>query len=813
MALPQTVDPSTLNLSGKPTIATAPATTVTAPGGTLMQNPRIVDEKNEVSPLLGALFGGILGYAAQNRGAGTAQSANRPTTGQQGQQGTGGGLDVNLGGGTKPTGTTGSVVSKAINWDEPVPNNWVVSGYNIDVNGNAVKIITPDYTISPYTPSGNVTYPSQTADGSSSVGLDTSISGADDYQYYEDSSGNLYDANGDLIMAFLPGANIYVDPFGGSYDLDFSPIDTGSDYTSSDYSGDWWTPSWYDDFMGTPDYTDTSTYSPIDTTGGMFSSWFKNGGLATPLMRNGGKVKGYADGSTVTPTSFTDQVVANQVPTTTSATTATTDTSNTPSDFNLANFVSGLLSNKTLTGAGLGALLTQLINSGSTQPVNRGIDMTTFGALKPRTTSVGPARFVPYSEYGTPTGAYDYSTLYSNLGVSPFGSGAGTPAPVSPLATVPTTPTTPTGGLTPTTPTTPTTTPTTPSAPAYYSDTDGNIYDSSGNLVYIAETGETVTPSSSMADGGSVMTPSYYSYGKAVDPSNILGAKKGGLAVKKMADGGDLAVTSLTDAIEPVAVSAYSGFNPSGGVKYDADTGIATDVNGNTMTVDDFVGTYRTHPSNFTPDFYANLKYDYPEELIKDAQFDGKDYDFDKTTPLPYERVTTTDFTPVMYNQGMPTQGPAMPTQGALMPQQGSAMPQQTPFSDSPTFRYSGLNNPLLRGLSMTPTQPYTLAEGGAPHNKPFVPTTHDGRHDYRQGAYVNGEGDGQSDDIPAMLADGEYVIDAETVSQLGNGSNKAGAKVLDKFRENIRAHKRSAPVNKIPPKSKSALAYLKGAK
>lgn len=88
-----------------------------------------------------------------------------------------------------------------------------------------------------------------------------------------------------------------------------------------------------------------------------------------------------------------------------------------------------------------------------------------------------------------------------------------------------------------------------------------------------------------------------------------------------------------------------------------------------------------------------------------------------------------------------------------------------------------------------------------------------EGRNDYRQGSYVEGPGDGQSDDIPAMLADGEYVIDAETVAQLGNGSNKAGAKVLDTFRKNIRAHKRSAPHDKIPPKAKSPLAYLKGAK
>lgn len=103
------------------------------------------------------------------------------------------------------------------------------------------------------------------------------------------------------------------------------------------------------------------------------------------------------------------------------------------------------------------------------------------------------------------------------------------------------------------------------------------------------------------------------------------------------------------------------------------------------------------------------------------------------------------------------------------------------------------------------------MAHGGRPHGGLHVPTV-EGRHDYRAGSRVMGPGDGQSDDIPAMLADGEYVIDAETVAQLGNGSSKAGSDMLDKFREEIRGHKRSAPVNKIPPASKSPLQYLKQA-
>lgn len=104
------------------------------------------------------------------------------------------------------------------------------------------------------------------------------------------------------------------------------------------------------------------------------------------------------------------------------------------------------------------------------------------------------------------------------------------------------------------------------------------------------------------------------------------------------------------------------------------------------------------------------------------------------------------------------------------------------------------------------------MAQGGQPRQGGLHVPTVEGRHDYREGSRVTGQGDGQSDDIPAMLADGEYVFDADTVAQLGNGSTKAGSDLLDKFREEIRAHKRSAPINKIPPPAKSPLAYMKAA-
>jgi hypothetical protein len=78
---------------------------------------------------------------------------------------------------------------------------------------------------------------------------------------------------------------------------------------------------------------------------------------------------------------------------------------------------------------------------------------------------------------------------------------------------------------------------------------------------------------------------------------------------------------------------------------------------------------------------------------------------------------------------------------------------------------------------------------------------------------YVQGDGDGTSDSIPAMLANGEFVIPADVVSNLGNGSNDSGAKILDEFLGVIREHKRKANGRHLPPDSKGPLSYLTDAK
>lgn len=73
---------------------------------------------------------------------------------------------------------------------------------------------------------------------------------------------------------------------------------------------------------------------------------------------------------------------------------------------------------------------------------------------------------------------------------------------------------------------------------------------------------------------------------------------------------------------------------------------------------------------------------------------------------------------------------------------------------------------------------------------------------------YLRGEGDGMSDGIPALidgeqpaaLSDGEFVIPADVVSALGNGSSEAGARKLYELMEKVRmqAYGRNSQTNEV---------------
>lgn len=77
---------------------------------------------------------------------------------------------------------------------------------------------------------------------------------------------------------------------------------------------------------------------------------------------------------------------------------------------------------------------------------------------------------------------------------------------------------------------------------------------------------------------------------------------------------------------------------------------------------------------------------------------------------------------------------------------------------------------------------------------------------------YFDGPGSGRDDKIPALLSDGEYVMDAETLALLGDGSTKEGARRMDQFRANIRKHKgRALSRGQISPDAKSPNKYMGG--
>jgi hypothetical protein len=96
---------------------------------------------------------------------------------------------------------------------------------------------------------------------------------------------------------------------------------------------------------------------------------------------------------------------------------------------------------------------------------------------------------------------------------------------------------------------------------------------------------------------------------------------------------------------------------------------------------------------------------------------------------------------------------------------------------------------------SLAPSQPM------APSYNPSVamgPTYYAGMNaprGYAHGGYLDGQGDGMSDSIPATiegkqparLADGEFVVPADVVSHIGNGSSKAGSKRLYSMLDRVR--------------------------
>jgi len=166
-------------------------------------------------------------------------------------------------------------------------------------------------------------------------------------------------------------------------------------------------------------------------------------------------------------------------------------------------------------------------------------------------------------------------------------------------------------------------------------------------------------------------------------------------------------------------------------------------------------------------------------------------FKFDPDVYQPYEPQPPTPYQPRMYNYAGGGPVEMMSNANAIGANTGYPMadinkgayatPYQTPISRN-----------VITGSSDTGVNPMTgemqFAGGGI--------SSLGGYSDYaRGGRMLKGPGDGMSDDIPATiankqparLANEEFVVPADVVSHLGNGSSEAGAKALYKMMDRVR--------------------------
>lgn len=430
------------------------------------------------------------------------------------------------------------------------------------------------------------------------------------------------------------------------------------------------------------------------------------------------------------------------------------------SDASTFDLVKSVLGSSTTKGAALGALMSNILGSisepgGVVQP----LDMSKYG-IQPRTTTITPPRYIPYSRYAT----RDPSSAMSPEMARQFGAVSGLGSLVSPASLS--------------------------AVPAFYAAERPLEISSVGAGRQLAPT-LSLTPRSN----------------QQISPLTgaLLGAAAGYLLPSGSSAAGGAGGASGSSGLAPSGAFGELINRAVGGVKNffkaperavsgtgagPIEVGTYLDNQGRNVTVysdgSEFVGgssldltdnqNYYSGSSGYTPS-YGSYGGDYGDYGYSDVVSSG-----DLGSQGSFSFKDGGMATPLMAEGGM-TPEPSFYTYGtAIDPQQ------------------------VMQQLAQGGYATGGMAQGGL-----HVPVV-EGRHDYRSGSRVSGEGDGQSDDIPAMLADGEYVFDADTVAQLGNGSTKAGSDLLDKFREEIRSHKRSAPVDKIPPPSKSPLQYLKQA-
>jgi hypothetical protein len=167
--------------------------------------------------------------------------------------------------------------------------------------------------------------------------------------------------------------------------------------------------------------------------------------------------------------------------------------------------------------------------------------------------------------------------------------------------------------------------------------------------------------------------------------------------------------------------------------------------------------------------------------------------------PMATQAATQAAVKPTMM-QGIGNYLAADPTRAAMIG--GAAVPMLTPqTSKLSPFAYEPPDKKKYKGplsrFSYDPSRYTSMARGGLADTavaRRMMGGGHLGSYS-DGGRLLKGPGDGMSDDIPAKigkkqparLADGEFVVPADVVSGLGNGSTDAGAKKLYAMMDKVR--------------------------
>ena len=119
----------------------------------------------------------------------------------------------------------------------------------------------------------------------------------------------------------------------------------------------------------------------------------------------------------------------------------------------------------------------------------------------------------------------------------------------------------------------------------------------------------------------------------------------------------------------------------------------------------------------------------------------------------------------------------------------GSATDPRYVSQFNPTGMYSSYPGRVTRNLF---AYEYPTAEDTGPYLQPWTPAAKGGIMNaagggfQRKQGHINGPGTGTSDDVPAMLSDGEFVMTAKAVRNAGGGSRALGARRMYGLMDNL---------------------------